>query len=150
MLVALCERGAAVADAALRAGQALPEMTGRESAGELALSQTEVPACWWWQNTAGSGPCTLLGMQSTRRRWSPATAWLSFSRTHQFRFPDRSSRLTLVDCESPSLGPGCFTRAMRSDVVDLGLVDCLGCISIGASGRQGVPERIFHELGYVR
>jgi len=30
---------------------------------------------WWWQNTAGSGPCTPLGMQTyAEARWSPATA----------------------------------------------------------------------------
>ena len=56
----------------------------------------------------------------------------------------------LWTAKAPSLGPGCFTRAMRSDVVNLGLVDCLGWISIGASRRQGVPAINLHELGYVR
>ena len=37
---------------------------------------------------------------------------------------------TTCGLRKPVTGAGCFTRTMRSDVVDLGLVDCLGCISV--------------------
>lgn len=39
------------------------------------LPRWNCPACWWWQNTAGSGPSAPLGTQTyADTRWSAVTA----------------------------------------------------------------------------
>jgi hypothetical protein len=151
VLVATPEQDADVADAERRAGHAARDDMGGGPIGELALSQTEVPACWWWQNTAGSRPCTPLGMQTyAEARWSPATAWLSFSRTYQDRFSRPVKPPGSCGLRKPVIGAGMLHPRDALRRRRPRLVDCLGCISIGASRRQGVPARIFHELGNVR
>ena len=59
-------------------------------------------------------------------------------------------RLTLADGESLAPGPGCSTRQCGQTLSTTGLVDDLGCSSIGNGPLTRGSSKNLHELGNVR